>query len=192
MSATNPRAPVRRFASCAAQNVRLISHTLSVLAAVFGLLGVLVGAVATGLVSGALDRVREARRAMVAARLVQDDLTYLHATISAEIQEAAWTRLTQNSSPLPFGSWSEGRDLLASHMDFEQWNVVCIAARQAQLIVHRSPLNPHPIGTAISTGERANLETMLPDLWNGTEVLQPLTHGDNVPTFWRAMFALGA
>jgi hypothetical protein len=157
------------------------------LAAIFGLLGVLVGALANGIVSGALDRVREGRRAVVAARLVQDDLNYLHAVLSSEVGEGIWNRLTPGQSPLTFDSWPEGRDLLAEHLTFEEWAVVTVAARQAHLMMYRVPLNPHKPGDFMSTPEQENLETMVPDLWNGAKILTPLSRGDRAPGMWREM-----
>jgi hypothetical protein len=149
-----------------------------VIAAIFGLLGVLIGAVANGFVSVALGRGRDARAATVAARLVQDDLTYLHAVVASEAEEGVWKRLTHGQSPLAFESWAYGRELLAAHLSFAEWALVSVAARQAQLAIHRAPLNPHEPGTPMSASAKANLETMLPDLWNGTQILQPLAHAD--------------
>lgn len=123
----------------------------------------------------------------MAARLVQDDLTYIHAVLSVEIDEGVWKRLTGNEPPLPFDSWAEGRGLLAAHLTFEEWAVASVAARQALRVVQVAPTNPKPVGEALTAGERANLETMVPDLAAGMNVLQPLSQGDHVPTFMRAM-----
>lgn len=154
--------------------------------ALFGLLGVVVGGVLTGVVSAGLDRVRDARRALVAARLVQDDLSYIQAVLKVEIAEGVWKRLTPNEPALPFDAWSDGRDLLAAHLTFLEWTVASVAARQALRVVQVAPTNPKA-GHAITPGERANLETMLPDFQSGIDVLQPLSHGDRIPSLWRAI-----
>lgn len=156
------------------------------IAALFGLLGVVVGGVLTGVVTAGLDRVRDSRRALVAARLVQDDLSYIQAVLKVEIEEGVWKRLTGDEPPLPFDAWNEGRDLLAAHLTFLEWTVASVAARQASRVVQVAPTNPKA-GHAITPGERANMETMLPDLQDGIDVLQPLSHGDRVPSLWRAM-----
>jgi hypothetical protein len=157
-----------------------------VIPAIFGLVGVIVGGLVSGVVSAGLDRVRDARRALVSARLVQDDLSYLHAVLDAEIEEGVWRRLTADEPPLAFDAWTDGRDLLAAHLSFAEWNVASIAARQALRVVQVAPMNPKP-GQAITANERANLASMLADIWAGTEVLQPLSHGRRVPSLWQAI-----
>lgn len=154
--------------------------TLVALTATFGLLGVIVGGVLNGVVTAALDRVQNARRAQVVARLVQDDLTYMKAVLEAEINEGVWKRITPDAPPVPFDSWRDGRDVLAGHLSFEEWAVASIAARQALFIVHRAPTNPKS-GQSINPREKANLETMVPDLSRGIDVLQPLSHGGACP-----------
>jgi hypothetical protein len=42
-------------------------------------------------------------------------------------------------------------------------------------------LNPKS-GQPITPGEKAIMETMVPDLSRGIDVLQPLSHGERVPT----------
>jgi hypothetical protein len=39
----------------------------------------------------------------------------------------------------------------------------------------------------MSNEEQANLQTMIPDLWNGAKVLTPLSRGDRLPSVWREM-----
>jgi hypothetical protein len=161
--------------------------TLVLLTALIGLLGVIVGGVLNGVVTAALDRVQSARRAQVVARLVQDDLTYMTAVMEAEMAEGVWKRLTPEAPSVPFDSWREGRDVLAAHLTFAEWAVASVAARQALLVVQRAPLNPKS-GKPITSGEKAVMATMVPDLSQGIDVLQPLSHGQRVPTFWRALF----
>ena len=160
--------------------------TLVVLTATFGLLGVIVGGVLNGVVTAGLERVQSARRAQVAARLVQDDLTYIKAVMEVEIEEGVWKRLTGNAPPLPFASWADGRDVLAGHLTFKEWAVASVAARQALRVVEVAPTNPKP-GLPINANEQANLESMIPDIASGIDVLLPLSHGKRVPTVWRAI-----
>jgi hypothetical protein len=158
----------------------------------FGLLGVIVGGVVNGLVATGLERVREARLAMVTARLVQSDLLYIAAVVTAEIQEGKWKRLAQGAPPVSFDSWKGGRDALAGGLrDYEKWAVVEVAARQAMRVVVVAPTNPKPAGTALSSAESQNLGTLVPDMTKGVETLQPLAHGVHVPPLWRAMLRPG-
>lgn len=154
----------------------------------FGLLGVIVGGILSGVVAAGLQRVHDARRAMVTARLVQDDLIYIGAALRSEIDAGVWRRLTANAPPLPFAAWSEGRDSLAAHMSFGEWTVISIAARQAIHAVEAPGSNPDPSGTAIASSAKQTIETLLPDITNGVNLLQPLAHGHRVPSLWRAMF----
>jgi hypothetical protein len=110
--------------------------------------------------------------------------------MTVEINEGVWKRLTGEEPPLPFASWIEGRDVLAAHLGYAEWNVASVAARQALRVVEMSPRNPKP-GQPITPNERANLETMVPDLAAGMEILQPLSHGTRVPPLWRAMLPAG-
>jgi hypothetical protein len=153
--------------------------------AIFALLGVVIGGLLNAVVTAALDAVREGRRAMVAARLVADDLTYIRAAVQAELEDGTYRRLTGEEPPLTF-SWDELRDVLASHLTFAEWAAVSVAARVALRIVSMAPMNPKP-GEPISASERARLEAVLPRISDGITVLQPLVHGTRAPTLWRAL-----
>ncbi len=164
--------------------------TTAILAGAFGLLGVIVGGLMNGVVSAGLDRVREARLAMITARLVQSDLLYVDAIVTAEIDEGEWKRLAQGAPPVPFDSWQEGREALAGGLrEYQDWAVVEIAARQALRVVVVAPTNPNPPGTALSPEEIANLATLLPEMREGVKTLQPAAHGALVPTLRRAIFS---
>lgn len=96
---------------------------------VFGLAGVIVGGVLNGVVAAGVERVRDARQTMVTARLVQSDIVFLEANIRAEIDGGEWRRLTKDAPPLAFEAWAQGRQMLASGLDYEEWAAVEVAAR---------------------------------------------------------------
>jgi hypothetical protein len=153
----------------------------------FGLLGVIVGGLLNGLVSAGLERLREARLAMVTARLVQSDLLYIEAVVTTEMGEGEWKRLAQGAPPVSFESW-KGRDALAAGLnDYKEWAMVEVAARQAMRVVVVAPTNPNPPGTRLSPAESGSLATLLPEMRGGVEALNPLAHGARVPSLWRAM-----
>jgi hypothetical protein len=161
-------------------------QALVVVVALVGLVGVIVGGVLNGVVTAALERIQSARRAMVASRLIQDDLNYINAVLRTELEQGVWNRLTANAPPVPFESWRDGRDGLAGHLSFGEWGAVSIAARQALFVVQRGPMNPKA-GHQINANERAVMESMLPDLQHGIQVLLPLSYGRRVPSFWSAL-----
>lgn len=161
---------------------------IALLVGLFGLLGVIVGGVLNGFVAAGLEREREARLAMVTARLVQSDLLYIMALVTAEIRGGEWKRFTQDAPPVSFDSWKEGRDALAVGLrDYMEWARVEIAARQAMRVVVVAPTNPKPAGTTLSPAESENLLTLLPEMKEGVETLKPIAHGTRLPTLWRAM-----
>lgn len=174
------------MASGLARSIRLVATAL--LVGLFGLLGVIVGGVVNGFVSAGLERVREARLAMLTARLVQSDLLYIAAVVTTEIEEGEWKRLAHGAPPVSFDSWSGGRDALAVGLrDYKEWAVVEVAARQAMRVVEVAPTNPKPPGTSLSKSESDNLATLLPEMNEGVKTLQPLAHGARIPSLWRAM-----
>ena len=154
---------------------------------VFGLAGVIVGGVLNGVVAAGVERVRDARQTMVTARLVQSDIVFLEANIRAEIDGGEWRRLTKDAPPLAFEAWAQGRQMLASGLDYEEWAAVEVAARQALRRLARAPMNPKPPGTPLTDAEKADLSALTPDLEAGRRTLNAATHGERVPKLWRAM-----
>ena len=125
---------------------------------------------------------------MLTARLVQSDLLYIAAVVTTEINEGEWTRLAHGAPPVSFDSWKEGRDALAGGLrDYKEWAVVEVAARQAMRVVVVAPTNPKPAGTALSPAEKDSLATLLPEMKERVDMLQPLAHGAHVPSLWRAI-----
>jgi hypothetical protein len=155
--------------------------------ALVGLLGVVIGGVLNGVVTAAVERVRDARAALVVARLVQNDLTFIQSVLEVEIDRGVWMNLTAGAPTLSFDAWHEGRGLLASSLTFQEWSAVCVAAQTALRAVQMAALTNAPRGEPIDPEVLASMRTMSPRFDRAIEVLQPLSHGHRVPSLWKAM-----
>src|SRR4051812_2609012 len=90
-----------------------------VLPAVFGLIGVIVGAVLSGVVSYVLERQRADRAKRAAGRLVSDDLALIQARLEVARNRKTWSNLPRQQ--LPTAAWTEHRAFLAAEMEDAQW-----------------------------------------------------------------------
>lgn len=87
--------------------------------AVFGLIGVVVGGLLTGLVDYALDRRREVRAVKAAARLLSAPMHRAHIELGRLKEHGVWDRDLLRS--VNTDEWDRHRELLASTLDFERW-----------------------------------------------------------------------
>ncbi len=101
----------------------------SVLVALFGFLGVIVGALASGASTWFFTHRRERHEKRVAARLVREDLILAGSTLETVLQ-SGW----QPEFALPLEYWREHRSVLAGSLPRERWEEVAIAMGSVERI----------------------------------------------------------
>jgi hypothetical protein len=111
-----------------------------VFAAIIGLVGVAVGALVTGGVQFALERVRSRDLQKVAARLLLDELAWMAADVVQLIQTPApiTNERIEQHDPL-FALWAEYRPLLATKLNRSDWAKVSGAIRQSHVLLQMPP-----------------------------------------------------
>ncbi len=92
----------------------------SLVPAIFGLVGVAVGAILTGAVEWIREARRDRRRARAAARLLRSDLFL----VSRILRNAISDRALPGFIDVTPRSWLEQRDLLASELKDDEWIIV--------------------------------------------------------------------
>lgn len=93
--------------------------------AIFGLVGVIVGALVTGGVSFVRDRRRESADLRAALRLVEDDFHLLLMGLRAMAKAGVWH---PRILTMELTSWPEHRGILASHLSSDDWLRVSVGA----------------------------------------------------------------
>jgi hypothetical protein len=88
-----------------------------VTAAVFGLIGVIVGGVLNGLVSYTLERRNERRAARTAARLLLDEWRAALFLVEDALRQGRW----QPGQRITFEEWDRHRELLADQLRQDAW-----------------------------------------------------------------------
>jgi hypothetical protein len=152
--------------------------------AVSALIGVTIGAFLNGFVARRLERIRDAQAAMVTARLVTDDLSYIRRSLAAHII----AKRIGNALPswYPMETWNEQRALLAGALDLKDWETVSDAARVARRYIEIVTEEQNAV-RSIPDGELRMYESMVHDLDVAGPVLIRLARGTQVPHFlpWR-------
>jgi len=98
--------------------------------AIFGLVGVAVGAGLTGIVEWMRESRRDAARARAAARLLRADILLVGRVVRSGIA----TRELPGFLDINIPTWREHRDLLAAALDDAAWAVVSAACSRLQLL----------------------------------------------------------
>ena len=98
---------------------------LGMTAAIFGLLGVIVGALTTGYVQYRLQRRAEARAARTASRLMRVETSELLGFVIRSLSEERWAG--NPSEELATHAWKEHRDVFAAAADRHRWDAVSLA-----------------------------------------------------------------
>jgi hypothetical protein len=99
--------------------------------AIFGLVGVVVGALVTGVVSWLLERRKEKAEAVAAARLLKPEVTAAVADVTSTLDEGRWPIAYR---PMWRESWATYRQALVVAMQQRGFDEVATAyARMAQL-----------------------------------------------------------
>lgn len=97
----------------------------SMTAAIFGLVGVIVGGVLNGLVSYWLERQREQRAVRAAARLLMDPLQAIDGELDLVFATREWSVLRHKELEAVDALWLQHRGLLASHnAPLDDWQAV--------------------------------------------------------------------
>jgi hypothetical protein len=91
-------------------------------AAIFGLIGVIVGGLLNALVAMANEAHRDRRAVMAAARLLVVELAEISATCKTGVHAGSW--VTIPSHPLETAQWKEYRTLVASQLRAQNWRKV--------------------------------------------------------------------
>lgn len=102
-------------------------------AAIFTLVGVIVGGLLSGVVQLLLHRRAESRVRLVAARLVLSELTWIASAIQAHLNGGAPEFRTLLSRESLEGIWAEHRAILANELGDAAWNNVARAVWQSRL-----------------------------------------------------------
>jgi hypothetical protein len=99
--------------------------------ALFGLLGVVVGGVLTGMVTYALERVRTKRAARAASRLLVEDLHSALMFANTVKGKGTWQVLSPDAVERTFvepaAVWLKHRELLASTLSGKEWVALSLA-----------------------------------------------------------------
>ena len=101
-------------------------------AAIFGIIGVIVGGLLNGAVAAWQQRRRERRAARPAARAVMDELSEMQAVLFADAHREPEYRAGGVPAPR---AWPEHRMTLASVVDGETWTAVSGAYAMAEYLI---------------------------------------------------------
>lgn len=115
-----------------------MSHTLSILPAIFGLIGTLVGAGISGLITylvavrrERIDRERESRtraaEVMRGARLIEGDLGHAAVGLGHALDSNRWWDV--ELQPLPTGAWEQYCGVIAPEVSYDDWISIWVAVQ---------------------------------------------------------------
>jgi hypothetical protein len=90
-------------------------------AAIFGLIGVVVGALVTGIVQWRLERRRETTNRRAAMRLLAADFAVSQALIRPVLETGAWG---SERIPLPLEAYGEYRGVISAELNKAAWKYV--------------------------------------------------------------------
>ena len=130
-------------------------------AAIFGLVGVVVGGVLNAVVAAVLEDRRAARARRTSARLVAEEIQSNGRTLWACNESGLW--LAMRSHPLRFGTWETHAEVLAG-LPYDDWVKVAEAIRLTAQVdrVHGqgehtklSPMDPAHVEDAVRVCELA-------------------------------------
>ncbi len=142
----------------------------SLVPAIFGLVGVSLGAVLTGALETARESRREKRRARAAARLVRSDLFLVSRILRNGIARHEIPAFIDLSLP----SWRESRDLLANSLDNDAWAVVSPACSRIQTLADVVLLAPRWSRGGLKAADIPRIDKALTEVVNAYEALGPL------------------
>jgi hypothetical protein len=109
-------------------------------AAIFGLLGVLVGGVLNGVVAAWLDSRNLSARRRVGARLVGSDVQSVMAVVHLLLEHSKWGASRQIDFPL--AGWEAHRETLAEALEVDEWLDVDDAIRVIRIVLEVGQSKP--------------------------------------------------
>ena len=130
-------------------------------AAIFGLVGVIVGGVMNAALAVVLDARRSARALRTSARLTAEEIQSNGRTLYACLETGLW--LAMRNHPLRFNTWEANAETLAA-MAYDGWVTVAEAIRMTSQIdrihgrgdhTHLSPMDPRHVQEAVRACELA-------------------------------------
>lgn len=90
------------------------NETLAIIAAVSGLVGVILGGLITGGFQVFLDERTNRRALQRAKRVVAGELLQVQIVLRAEAKTTSWTSYSDVNATLPVGAWEENREYIAT------------------------------------------------------------------------------
>lgn len=153
----------------------LATVTDSLVPAVFGVIGVAVGAMLTGVVDWARQRSKDDRRARAAARLLRTDLFLVARILKIALMRSELPGFVDISLP----SWTTYRDVLAAALDDGAWIAVSAGCARTQALadfVLRLD-KPNDRGR-LKPKDAMRLESMVDDVVRAHDALSVLAEDD--------------
>jgi len=144
-------------------------------AAIFGLLGVVIGALLSGLITLHIESRKERKEAMVAARFVHSELQMFQVDIENWIRD----RYVPEDPDLQTEAWDQHSLALARGLPGGDWEMVAAG----YLWVHLIRTEPRP-GDLDDEGV-AFYQPILTEVIGGVKTLEPLTEGMRPWVPWR-------
>lgn len=134
-------------------------------AAIFGLVGVVVGGVLNALASYGLERRKEAILFRLIARELVDDLVHISGLIDVVTKDGDWIRWANslNAGRLELG-WRQRRPIVAQHLDFHSFLVVSQAIRSFEMVRDESPRTKERAEEALTQEDRKKLTHLAGEL----------------------------
>jgi hypothetical protein len=145
-----------------------------VAAAIFGLIGVIVGGVLNGVIAALLDHGRESAFMRLAARELFDDLTYIAGYIDVTQKDGDWIRWANalNSGKLEI-AWRQRRPIFARHLRFDDFTVLSKGIRVFEMLRDESPRTKEQAEVALTEEDRERFRGIFRELYEGLRVLKP-------------------
>ena len=142
-------------------------------AAIFGLVGVVVGATMTGVVDYLLERRRERERVRTVARELTDDLIWAAGVIDRVLHDGDWVRWIkfEMAGRLDL-KWRDRRSAF-SGLAFKEFNALSHVAMSLELLRGESP--SQPTNQELTPVDRLRLATVGKELAAGLLVLADLS-----------------
>jgi hypothetical protein len=104
--------------------------------AIFGLMGVVLGALLSGVISHWIEATRERKDAIVASRLVSQEISMIHGEVGSWID----SRYVPDNLVLKQESWDAYKQILARSLPSPDWDMVAATYTW----VHLMTTDPHP------------------------------------------------
>lgn len=140
-------------------------------AAVFGLVGVIVGACVNGGVAfwARSQALRAERR--VSARLVYEELDALDTTLSVSVDQ----RISLEDCPLPTPEWLAHKTILAAGLNRDEW--VDVSGAYASVTLLNSSVRSVKVGDLLEDGQVSYFEEAMEQIHHAMGALKPFAEG---------------